>query len=290
MNSVIYNFRRKLQVLAYDVFGAEIMSKLYFLIVLKHRLNLANPKTFNEKIQWYKLFYCPQNSDVILCTDKYRIREYLKQKGLLDYAVPLISVWNNPREIKWENLPDRFVIKANHGCAYNIVCSDRTKFNVIEANKKLCKWIREDFGKYNAEPHYSHIKPVIICEEFLHDEDSSFLTDYKVHCFNGKPCFTLVCSDREQNHACYDYYNNSWEKLNYSTTKNKVFERPKFFEKMISVSEIIAKDFPFVRVDFYETKEKLFIGELTFVPAGGLDNTITYEADVEIGKMLVLPR
>lgn len=145
--------------------------------------------------------------------------------------------------------------------------------------------MKEDFSEFNAEPHYSHIKRGIICEEYLGDGNSDFLIDYKIHCFNGKPKFVLICSGRAQRSAEYIYYDLNWDELPYSNTESSHFSKPTSFSEMIDVCNVIAKDFPFVRVDFYDINGRPYIGELTFVPAGGLDNTIPYEADVKIGKM-----
>lgn len=282
---IIYIMRRKLQTIAYKTTSPEIMSKIYFRIVLKKKLDLTAPKSFNEKIQLYKLKYCPNNQQVIVCTDKYRIREYLLSKGLDQYAVPCLGFWENVEDIPWGELPSQFVLKCNHGCAYNIICTNKSNLNIKDTKKKLNKWMHEDFGEFNAEPHYSKIKRGIICEKYLGDGDSEFLIDYKIHCFNGVPKFVLICSGRAQHSAKYIYYDLDWKELDYSNTESSSFEMPKSFELMKMISERIAIDFPFVRVDFYEVDGKPYIGELTFVPAGGLDNTIPSKADLEIGKM-----
>lgn len=285
----LYNLRRKIQMIAGKIFSPEIMSKIYFRIVMKQKLDLQNPKTFNEKIQWYKLNYCLQNSTVITCCDKYRIREYLKEKNLESFAVPFIGYWENIEEIDWDNLPNSFVIKCTHGCAYNIICKDKNSFDKKSAEKLLNKWLKEDFGKFNAEPHYDRIKKGIVCEKYL-DDGNKVLIDYKIHCFNGSAKFILICSNRLKRDVEYNYYDLNWKELNYSNTKRNFFNKPISLNKMLEISNIIAKDFPFIRVDFYEINGEPFIGELTFVPAGGLDNTLTKEADIEIGNLFDISR
>ena len=123
--------------------------------------------------------------------DKYKVREYVKKKGLGDILVPLIGHWDKPEDIDWDSLPDKFVLKCNHGCAYNILCNDKNKFDKVEATKRLKKWMKEDFGAFNIETHYSQIKPHITCEEFLGD----CIVDYKFFCFNGEPKYIYVSSD-----------------------------------------------------------------------------------------------
>ena len=157
-DSFIYKARRKIQVVAHKLFSNEFMSKLYFKIVLKEKLDLKNPRTFNEKLQWLKLYYYPQNDLTVKCADKYRVREYIKDKGYENTLVPLLGAWDNVEDMDWDSLPNKFVLKCNHGCAYNIVCNDKTEFDRIKAKKQLNKWLKEDFGAFNIEPHYSNIK------------------------------------------------------------------------------------------------------------------------------------
>lgn len=151
-------------------------------------MDLKNPKTFNEKIQWLKLHDYPNNQLVINGADKYKVREYVKKKGLGDILVPLLRHWDRPEDIDWEKLPDKFVLKCNHGCAYNILCNNKNAFDKDDAIKKIKKWMKEDFGAFNIETHYSKIKPHITCEKFLGD----CIVDYKFFCFNGKPEYIYI--------------------------------------------------------------------------------------------------
>lgn len=275
--------------IAGSIFSPKFMSKIYFKIVMKQKLDLDNPKTFNAKIQWYKLNYCLNDETIIECCDKYRIRKYLKNKNLMEYAIPLLGYWENVNDIQWENLPEQFVIKCNHGCAYNLICKDKSKFNIDTAKKLLAKWMKEDFGRFNAEPHYDKIKKGIICETYL-DDGNEVLIDYKIHCFNGKPKFIMTCINRTRQGSQECFFDLNWNVLHYSKMREYKCDKPKALNKMIEISRKISKDFPFVRVDFYEVNGEPFIGELTFVPAGGLDNTLTEEADIEIGNMFDISR
>lgn len=143
-NSVLYRARRKCQVVAHRVLPDALLSKIYYRIVLNKKLNLKVPRTFNEKIQWMKLYYYPDNPLVVKCSDKYEVREYIKQKGYGEKLVPLIGVWDRAEEIEWDNLPTSFVLKCNHGCAYNIVISDRDKADRAAALKQLNKYSLSD--------------------------------------------------------------------------------------------------------------------------------------------------
>ena len=191
-DSFLYKARRTAQVLAHKVISNEAMSRFYFKIVLGKKLNLDDPQTFNEKLQWMKLYYYPKNPMVIQCADKYAVRKYIEEKGYGNLLVPLVGYWDKAKNIKWEKLPDRFVLKCNHGCAYNLLCVDKETFDVNSATKQLDTWMKEDFGAFNIELHYSQITPhLITCEEYLGDK----ITDYKFFCFNGEPKFIYVSNN-----------------------------------------------------------------------------------------------
>ena len=191
-DSFLYNIRRKGQIIAHKIFPDEVLSKIYFKVVLGKKLNLKNPKTFNDKMQWLKLYYYPFNSTVVKCADKYAVRKYMEEKGYAKLLVPLIGYWDNADKIDWDKLPEKFVMKCNHGCAYNILCNDKRNFDTKKATYQLNKWMKEDFGAFNIENHYSKIQPhMITCEKFLGDN----ITDYKFFCFNGKPEFMYVSND-----------------------------------------------------------------------------------------------
>lgn len=288
-DSIIYKFRRKLQIAAYCILPNEIMSKFYYRIVLHKKLNLVDPKTFNEKLQWYKLYYCPNNPLIIQCTDKYLVREYIKIKGMGKYLTSLYGVWEDAKEIEWDKLPDKFVLKCNHGCAYNILCPDKKEFDIKKATNQLNKWLKEDFGKYNIEIHYSKIKPRrIICEEYLGDR----ITDYKFYCFNGVPHFFYVSYDLiHDRQAQIGFFNIDGSKLPLVRNDYKSIdeiELPEFYEEMLNVSKVLCKDFPFVRVDFFIANNRFYFAELTFTPAAAMMPLNPDKYDYEWGKLLKL--
>lgn len=286
-DSFIYKARRKIQVVAHKLFSNEFMSKLYFKIVLKEKLDLKNPRTFNEKLQWLKLYYYPQNDLAVKCADKYRVREYIKDKGYENTLVPLLGAWDNVEDIDWDSLPNKFVLKCNHGCAYNIVCNDKTEFDRIKAKKQLNKWLKEDFGAFNIEPHYSNIKKhKITCEEFLGDN----LVDYKFFCFNGIPKFIYVSSDLiHDRQARIGFFNIDGSKINLKRDDYASIEKielPSFYNEMLEMASKLCKDFPFVRVDFFVTDNKYYFAELTFTPSACMMPFNPKEIDLEWGNML----
>lgn len=288
-DSLLYKIRRKCQVLAHKVIPNEVMSKIYYKIVLHKKLNLNNPQSFNEKIQWMKLYYCPNDPVIINCSDKYTVRTYIRSKGYGDRLVPLLGVWDRAEDIVWDELPSRFVLKCNHGCAYNIIVPDKDELDKAETVRKLNRWLKEDFGAFNIEIHYSEIKHhKIICEEFLGDD----LADYKFFCFNGKPYCLYILTDRIHKPQLGFFYLDG-KKMSLSRddyTDNPEVTFPPFYDEMLRAAEILCEDFPFVRVDFFVTDNKWYFAELTFTPCAGMMpfNPETY--DLEWGKMLKLPK
>ena len=286
-DSILYKIRRKGQVLAQKVVSPEVMSKFYSRIVLKKKVDLKNPKTFNEKIQWCKIHYYPNNVLVIQGADKYAVREYIKGKGLGNILVPIYGHWENPDDIDWDELPNKFVLKCNHGCAYNLLCSDKNELDKKTVVKQLKDWLREDFGTFNVELHYSKIKPrLVTCEQYLGDS----ITDYKFFCFNGKPQYMYVSKDfyhDRQAQVGFFYLDGSKMPLtrdDYADIESVIF--PEYYDEMLQAAEILAKDFKFVRVDFFLANDTYYFAELTFSPSAGMMPFNPDEFDLEWGNLL----
>lgn len=251
-DSLLYMIRRKLQVVGSYVFPDWLLSKLYSIILLGRMVNLDNPQTFNEKIQWLKIYKFPKDPLIIQCADKYRVKEYLNEKSLGDREVPLLGVWEKTEDVPWEALPNSFVLKCNHGCAYNIVVRNKKLANRIEIFKQLNEWLKEDFGRFNVEPHYSHIKKrLILCEEFLGDK----ITDYKFFCFNGLPKFMYVSTDLiHDREAEIGFFNLDGSKMAMKRNDYKDLESvklPSKYDQMLSDAKKLCEGFEFVRVDFF---------------------------------------
>lgn len=286
-DALLYKIRRKGQVLAHRILPDEVLSKIYYKVDLKEKLSFDNPQTFNEKLQWMKLYYYPKNPKVVIGADKYAVREYIKEKQLGDLLTPLIGVWDDARQIDWEKLPEQFVLKCNHGCAYNLICEDKKTFDKDAASKQLNGWLKEDFGAFNLEIHYSEIRHHrIICEEYL----GASITDYKFFCFNGDPKFYYVSEDLiHDRQAKIGFFNIDGSKLpmkreEYADLDN--VERPTFFEAMKESAKVLSRDFPFVRVDFFVTSERYYFAELTFTPGGCMMVFNPKSYDLEWGQLL----
>lgn len=288
-DSFLYKARRQCQVIAHKIMPDETMCKFYSRILLKKKVDLKNPQTFNEKIQWLKLHDYPNNPLVIQGADKYRVRKYVEEKGLGNILVPLIGEWDDPDKINWDELPDKFVLKCNHGCAYNIVCSDKSTFDKEDAIKKMKKWMKEDFGAFNIETHYSKIVPHITCEEYL----GECITDYKFFCFNGKPQYIYISSDlihdRQAQIGFFYLDGKKMPLIRDDYAPMDIDHLPDFFEDMKRDAEVLCQDFPFVRVDFFIANNTYYFAELTFTPSGGMMPFNPTKYDLEWGKMLTLP-
>lgn len=284
-----YRIRRNIQKIAAKVFSKEFMTKVYYRIVIKKKLNLTNPKTFNEKIQWYKLYYCPNNELVVKCSDKYAVREYLEECGCENYLNPLINVWENTNDIDWDKLPNKFAIKCNHGCAYNIICGDKNSLNREETIKTLNRWMKDDFGLYNIEPHYDKIPKKIICEKYIETPAGNLPDDYKIYYFHGVPKLILVCSEREKK-LKLSFYDLNWNVLDIgSSESDRDINKPKLLDEAIEAGKSLSKGFPFVRVDLYDCENAIIFGELSFTLAAGMADYYTEEGDICLGKMFNLP-
>ncbi|MDY3798655.1 MAG: ATP-grasp fold amidoligase family protein [Bacilli bacterium] len=265
-----------------------LLSKILFYQKYKRKLNLENPTIFNEKLMYLKIKKYNKNSDIWKCSDKYLVREYAKKCGVEEENLPpLIKVYNDADEIDFEELPNKFALKCTHGCGFNIICTDKNKIDEKNTTMKLKKWQKTKFGYESAETHYMHIKPLIICEEYL-NFNNRLPNDYKIYCFNGIPKVVLVCSERDKN-LKLNFFDLEWNELMIGKEKyrnrNKI-EKPNQLNKMIEISKKVSKKFEFVRVDFFEYNNKAIMGEMTFTPAACLANYYTEEGEKYLGSLL----
>lgn len=283
--SILYKIRRRIQVLLYRITSAKFMSKIYFRIALKYKLNLKKPKTLNEKLQWLKLYYWPNNKKAIQCADKLSVRDYIKSKKKSDLLNEILFSWNNVNEIDWEKLPKQFVIKCNHGCGYNIICKDKNKLDKNKVLKKIKKWMKEDFSEFNAEPHYSKIPRKIICEKYLGDN----VINYNIYCFNGKAVFFSLAGglgDGVGEHLTYYNIDGTLAKFKNRNYPSKKSELSNILPEMIKTAENLSKEFPMVRVDLFDVNGKIILSELTFTPGGALIPIEPVSMDKELGELL----
>ena len=273
----------------------EKLAKLLYRRKFHKELNLNNPQTFNEKVNWLKF-----RSDTSLWTelaDKYKVLEYIKNNGLEEILVKLYGKWDRVEDIDFEQLPNSFVLKSNNGCGTVLLVEDKTKLDLQATRKLLKKWLKQKYGYTTAEPHYTTIKPCIIAEEYLKWDNpsiSSSLIDYKFHCIHGSPLYIQVMSDRQPGHIYHwNIYNTFWQPYSGyippQLKKDSEIPCPQSFERMLDICKILSKPFPQVRIDLYEIGGKIYFGEMTFTSAGGYDDEIPNDLDVEMGEKMNLP-
>jgi len=222
------------------------------------------------------------------------MRSYVESNGLGHILTPLLGVYQDPHEIDFTKLPDRFVLKCTHGCGFNILCLNKKDLDINAVKQKLNKWIRTDISKIYGEIHYASMKPKIICEIFLNDLSAELPIDYKVFCFNGKAHCIMVCLGRNiVGHAKYYlYYDLDWKKIPYnkqSILENVDATKPSAFDEMIESAEILSKPFPHVRIDYYNIKDRAVLGEMTFTSQACIHPDHTELAQIIMGALLILP-
>jgi hypothetical protein len=273
----------------------RIASQIFYRRAFGKKLNLYRPITLNEKLMWLKLNTYYKNQLITICADKYRVREYINECGCNEILNDLINAWDCVDDIDWESLPDKYVIKCNHGSGYNLICDDKKSFDIDNAKKKLRQWIKEDYWKLYAEVNYKYIKKKIICEKYIDTHDGLLPSDYKVYCFNGSAKLVLLCVGREQGHPKFYFYDTNWNLIrcnedSINASKDFSIEKPMGIDDIFYYAEMLSNPFPFVRVDFYLADGNAIFGELTFTPSGALDTNRLPETDIKFGSMVVLPR
>lgn len=251
-------------------------------------LDLDNPQTFNDKINWLKLYDATPLKT--LCADKYLVRQYVSERINDDnLLMPLLGVWDSPEEIDFDSLPDKFVLKANHGSGMNLIVRDKSSLNIKDIISLAHRWLEKDFSKDSFEFHYSDIPKKLLAEELI-ENDGRGLHDYKLYTFNGKVKLIHYVPGRQDGEVVERYYDLDWNPLpiNYCNELDKnVIERPKQLDKMIEYSEILGADFAYVRVDFYLTNDgDVKFGELTFTPSSGNDVWRPYGVEKILGDMI----
>lgn len=264
-------------------------SLLYF-YYHKQLPDFKNPVLYDEKIHWLMVNIYDESYGKY--ADKYEVREYVKTCGLENLLIPLYGVYEHPEEIDYEKIPNEFILMATHGSGENfyVICEDKSKFDILEANRKLSKALKTRYAKMVCEYQYADIKPRIICEKLLKNKDSRRLTDFKVVCVNGKPTRILVCTNRDQGR---DYYSLEWEymeNIKPEYRSGKLEERPENLSEMLSVAEILAKPFPLSRIDFYSVEGKLYLGEITLTPCAGNHPYLSEEGQLSWGGEIELPQ
>lgn len=269
----------------------SIFLKLKYKLAIGNKLDLNNPKTFNEKIQWLKI---NDKKDIYTkMVDKYEVKKYVADIIGRKYIIKTIGVYDSFDQINFNELPNQFVIKCTHDSGGLIIVKDKSKLNIKETGAKINKALKKNYFYSCREWPYKNIIPRIIIEEYMEDETYKELIDYKIMCFNGEPKIIFTCSERYKQGLKVTFFDMNWNRLNFKRhypTSNEKIEKPTNYAKMIELSKKLSKNIPFIRVDWYEINKKLYFGELTFYPGSGFEEFTPSEWDRKLGDMLELPK
>lgn len=263
--------------------------ELYYYCKMGKKLDLENPKTYNEKLQWLKLY--DRNELYCKLVDKYQVRQYIKSTIGEKYLVPMIKMYESEKDINWNELPNEFVIKCTHGSASVIVCKNKNELNINYEKEKLKKWLSKNVFYYGREWPYKHLEPRIICEKLLKDKNGKIPEDYKIFCFNGEPVAISIHDGRFTEDYTHDIYDIDWKKLNVRRgikNSNKIKDKPVNFDEMLEISRVLSKGLKHVRVDLYNLDGKIYFGELTFFTASGFQGFEPNEYDYIWGDLITI--
>lgn len=271
----------------------ELYIKCMYRAQMGRKLNLKSPKTFNEKLQWLKLYdRKPLYTQLV---DKYEVRKYIEKEIGNEYLVPLVGgPWDSPEDIDFESLPDQFVLKCTHDSGGLIICRNKTQLNIKEAKKKLKRCLNRNFYYISREWPYKDVKPRIIAEMYMEDSCSHNLKDYKLFAFDGVAKALFIATDRqvEGEDTKFDFFDLNFKHLdiiNGHPNADSIPARPSLLAEMQSIAEKLSKGFPELRVDFYEVNGKAYFGELTFFHWSGLVPFEPEKWDETFGSWIELP-
>jgi len=254
------------------------------------KYNESNLITIQDKLKYLTIHESPDFKSNIV--DKIKLHAYSKKKLGIDICVPIIKIYNNSEEIKLEELPDKFVLKCNHGSGMNILCNNKSNFNLKKAKFNLNKWKEINYGLMSREFQYINVDRKIFAEIYLKDN----IEDYKIYCFHGNPKFIRVQKHLEgMSGKINNYYDLNWKLTDIESgikgffrRPDIIFEKPKNLDLMIKYSKKLSEDFVFVRVDFYYINDKIYLGEMTFTPSNTRFNLKNREQSIKLGKLIDL--
>jgi len=271
------------------IFSDKMYLKIKYRLTMGKKLNLNSPQTFNEKLQWLKLYN--RNSEYAKMVDKYEVRKYIADKIGEEYLIPILGVWDSPDEIDFDKLPNQFVLKCTHDSGGLIICKDKSKLNIKITRKKINKCLKRNYFWQSREWPYKNVKPRIVAEKYMVDESGTELKDYKIFCFDGKVSFIEVDFNRFVNHK-RNFYTREWDFINaeiqYPNDININIERPILLEKMIEFAERLSFGMPHARIDFYSINEDIYFGEITFFHESGMGMFKPEKWDYKWGEMIKL--
>ena len=275
----------------FDKMPDERYLKLKYKNVFGRDLDLENPKTFNEKLQWLKLYN--RKPEYTMMVDKYKVREYIAQTLREEYLIPLLGVWDDPDEIDFDALPDQFVLKCNHNSGLGMcICKDKSKLDIPKVKAELRKGLKQDYYLTGREWPYKDVPRKIIAEKYMVDDSNcGELTDYKFFCFNGVPKFMYISNDNSEN-ATTDFFDMEFNRLDMrmkDPNSNVIPPKPHLFNEMKAIAEKLSQGIPFVRVDLYVIGGSIYFGELTFFHNAGFCSIHPEHWEKTLGDWIKLP-
>jgi hypothetical protein len=268
------------------LFSDEQFIKMSFRLSFGRDIDLNNPRTFNEKIQYIKLNY--HQNILSRLVDKYEVRQYVKEQGLENILNQLYGVYERVEDLKFDQLPDAFVIKMTHGSSWNIICPDKNKLKWDTELRKLRGWQKENYYFHTREWAYKQVRPRIIVEKYLYDGSGSSLSDYKFFCFNGKPSIISVICDRYTERKL-NFYDLEWNLLPWRRkykNADRQIPKPARLDEMLEIAQILSEGLIFARIDLYDVQGKIIFGEVTIYPESGFSKFYPDEADLALGEKL----
>lgn len=276
------------------LFPDELYCRILYRLKIGKRLNLNNPVSFNEKLQWLKLY--DRQPEYTKLVDKYEVKKHIEELIGKEYIIPTIGVWDKIEDIDWDVLPKQFVLKTTHGGGGTgvVVCTDKDSFDKEQAIRKLKKSLKIDIYKILREWPYKNIKKRIMAEQYIQDGSGEGLKDYKFYSFRGTPRMMLLITEREIGRSAKcDYYDMDFQHLPlkwaYPNSDNPICDPPENFEKMKEIASVLSKNIPQVRVDLYNIKGHIYFGELTLYHGSGLRKFDPYDWDLKMGSWITLP-
>lgn len=264
--------------------------RLTYRLRFRKSLNLKNPQTFNEKMQWLKLY--DRNPHYTALVDKVKVKEYIASIIGEEYVIKTLGVWDDFEQIDFNKLPNQFVLKCNHDSGSVVICKDKDTFNMVKARKKIMTGLRKDAFFWGREWPYKNVERKIIAEEYMIDKNHEELLDYKFMCFHGKVKCLFVCTERyTQDGLKVTFFDTNWNVMpfeRYYPKSDTNISQPLNYHKMIELAEKLSKNIPFLRVDFYEINGQIYFGELTFYPGSGWEPFTPEEWDMKLGQWIDL--
>ena len=271
----------------------KIYLKKKFKIIFKRDLDLNDPKTYNEKVQWLKLYN--RNPFYTTLVDKHEVKKYISDVLGDEYVIPTLGIWDRFDDIDFDSLPERFALKCTHDSGSYVICKSKKDLDIPAAKKKIERSMKNNWYKVTREWPYKNVKPKIVAEKYVSISNNDDLTDYKLLCFNGEVKCEFTCTNRRSSSGLnVTFFDTNWERLpferHYASDKQPI-SKPTKLSEMIHITENIAKDLQciFVRMDFYEINSRIYFGEVTLYPGSGMEEFRPEEWDLTLGNWIHLP-